>query len=453
MMKFTDTHCHLFSEYFDDISDVIERAREKGVEKIIVPATNLHNAHEVVNLCNIYPNVYCAVGIHPNDTAQWSGSEIDEIRLLAKNEKVIAIGEIGLDYHYDYSPRDKQITAFRDQLNLAIELKLPVILHNRESDADMMSIVEEFTHKGLKAHLHCFNGSVKDALTYVKLGHFISFTGNITFQKADDLRAVAKVVSLEHLLIETDSPYMTPVPFRGKRNEPNNIPLVAEKLAEIHGVSVEDIARITELNTWRFYGIGEEPKSKITYQIGQSLYINVSNRCNADCVFCGRKDAPYIHGYNLRLAKKDEPSIEEYLKEIGDPKQYKDVVFCGYGEPTIRLQIIIELARIIKAAGGKTRINTNGHGNVINKRDITGDLAETMDLISISLNSSDAESYAQIMRVSPNMYGEMLNFAKLLKTKGANVVLSIVSSVPTELEKCREIASEIGVPLRERPYF
>jgi len=452
-MKFTDTHCHLFSEYFNDIPDVIQRAKAEGVSKIIVPATNLTNAKEIVALTENYHDVYCAVGIHPHDTAQWSGTEINEIRKLAQHTKAIAIGEIGLDYYYDFSPRDKQITAFREQLNLAIELNLPVILHNRDSDADMMSIVEEFTHKGLKAHLHCFNGSVNDALSYVRLGHFISFTGNITFKKAEELREVAKVVSLEHLLLETDSPYMTPQPFRGKRNEPQNIPLVAEKLAEIHGVSIEDIARITELNTWRFYGIGEEPKSKITYQIGQSLYVNVTNRCNADCIFCGRKEQPYIHGYNLRLAKKDEPSVEDYIREIGEPNQYKDVVFCGYGEPTIRLDIITELARRIKAAGGKTRLNTNGHGNVINRRDITGELAEVMDLVSISLNSADAESYAQIMRVSPNMYGEMLDFAKLLKAKGGNVVLSIVSSVPTELEKCREIASEIGVPLRERPYF
>ena len=158
----------------------------------------------------------------------WDESLIPEIEKLAKHSKVVAIGEIGLDYYYDFSPQDQQIKAFKSQLKLALKLDLPVVIHNRDSDGDMMDIINSFCGSGLKAQFHCYNGSLVDAVEFMKMSHFISFTGNITFKKSDGLREILKHINLNHLMLETDSPFMTPVPYRGKRNEPAYVNIVAQ---------------------------------------------------------------------------------------------------------------------------------------------------------------------------------------------------------------------------------
>lgn len=190
-----------------------------------------------------------------------------------------------------------------------------------------------------------------------------------------------------------------------------------------------------------------------TYQLGESLYINVTNRCNADCVFCDRKGAATIQGYKLKMDKSEEPPAEVYNKEIGDPKRFKEIVFCGYGEPTIRWDVVKEVTRYVKDNGGKTRMNTDGHGNVINKRDITPELAGLIDTVSISLNSVYADQYAELMRVDPSMHAEMIDFAKRAKNY-TRVVMSIVelNEVDSEIAK-KFVTEEMGVEFRERPYF
>jgi TatD DNase family protein len=452
---FIDTHAHLFFENFkEDVDDVIVRAKENGVDYIVVPATDIKTAKEAISLAEKYEQIYATVGIHPHDTKDWNDSLILEIEELAKHPKVVAIGEIGLDYYYDFSPQNQQIKAFKSQLDLALKLELPVVIHNRDSDDDMMDIIQSYCGTGLKAQFHCYNGSLEDALEFMKMNHFISFTGNITFKKSDGLREILKHIDLNHLMIETDSPFMTPVPYRGKRNEPAYVTYVAKQVSEVHKLSLEDVGRITSLNTFRFFGIDSAPKTSNTYLLGNSLYINVTNRCNADCTFCRRKEDPFLRGYNLRMKKSDEPIAEIYISEIGDPKKYDEIVFCGYGEPTIRWDIVKEVAKYIKANGGKTRMNTNGHGNVINKKDITPELKDLIDVISISLNSYDPKQYAELMQVSETHFYEMKNFARLAKQYVKKVVMSVVSLDEVEIEKSRKVVEdEIGVEFRVREYF
>lgn len=456
MKNLTDTHAHLFyPDYADELDDVLARAIEAGVEKIIVPATDLASSAKVVELTKKYDIIYGTVGVHPLDSKEWTKEWLPLLEETVKNNpKIVAIGEIGLDYYYDYSPRSKQMEAFRDQLELAIKLDLPVVIHNRDSDDDMMEIIREYTPKGLRAQFHCFNAPLEHALEYVRMGHMISFTGNITFKKLEDLRRLAARIHPEHLLLETDSPFMTPVPYRGKRNEPAHVKYVAEELAKQHHLTVEDIARITAFNAWRFFKIGDPPAVSHVYPIGTALYVNVTNRCNADCVFCGRKDFPFIAGYNLGMDKIDEPDVQQYINAIGAPMQYSEIVFCGYGEPTIRWDVIKTVAGFVKENGGKTRINTNGHGNVINHRDITPEMKGLIDTVSISLNSTDAKSYAELMRVDENMYDEMLDFARKAKEFVPNVVLSVVGIPEVDIEKARTIAEDqVGVSFRVRTYF
>ncbi|AFH48845.1 TatD DNase family protein [Ignavibacterium album JCM 16511] len=452
---FVDTHAHLFYENFkDDFDDVITRAKENGVDFILVPSTDIKTAEETLKLSDKYDFIYAAVGIHPHDTKDWDDSLLTKIDHLAKHPKVVAIGEIGLDYYYDFSPKTQQIKAFRSQIELALKLNLPVIIHNRDSDEDMMEIISSYCSTGLKVQFHCFNASLSDAIEYMKMNHFISFTGNITFKKSDELRNILKHIDLNHLLLETDSPFMTPVPYRGKRNEPAFVKLVAEKIAEVHNTSVEDIAKITSLNAFRMFGIGSQPKVSFTYKLGNSLYINVTNRCNADCVFCRRKEDPFLRGYNLGMTKSEEPSAEVYIKEIGDPKKYDEIVFCGYGEPTIRWNVVKEVAKYVKEKGGKTRLNTNGHGNFINHRDITPEMKGLIDVVSISFNSFNPKQYAEIMRVDELHFYEMLDFAKKCKLFVEKVVMTVVDFDEIEIDKAKKVVEEeIGAEFRVRHYF
>lgn len=452
---FVDTHAHLFFEnYKDDIDEVLNRAKENDIDFVIIPATDLKTARESIALAEKYEQVYSTVGIHPHDTKEWNDSLIPQIEELAKHPKVVAIGEIGLDYYYDFSPKDRQIKAFKAQLDLAVKLQLPVVIHNRDSDEDMMDIVQSYCGTGLKAQFHCFNGSIEDALEYMKMNHFISFTGNITYKKSDSLRETLSKIDLNHLMLETDSPFMTPVPHRGKRNEPSFVKIVAQQVAEVHKLSIKDIGRITSLNVFRFFGIGKAPKTSFTYLLGNSLYINVTNRCNADCTFCRRKEDPFLRGYNLGMKKSEEPAAEVYIGEIGDPKIYDEIVFCGYGEPTIRWDVVKQVAKYVKDNGGKTRMNTNGHGNLINKKDITPEMKDLIDVISISLNSYDPKQYSELMQINESHFEEMKNFARLAKQYVKKVVMSVVSLDEIEIEESRKVVEdEIGVEFRVREYF
>ena len=190
-----------------------------------------------------------------------------------------------------------------------------------------------------------------------------------------------------------------------------------------------------------------------TYQIGQALYVNVSNRCNADCVFCDRKGAAIVHGCSLKMKKSQEPEAGVYIREIGDPKKFSEIVFCGYGEPTIRWEVVKQVAEQVKRQGGSTRMNTNGHGNVINHRDITPELAGVIDTVSISVNSTDASQYAALMRVEPSLHAEMLQFARKAKDF-TRVIMSVVGINEVDLAAARQLViDQIGVEFREREYF
>jgi TatD DNase family protein len=452
---YIDTHAHLFYPNFEeDLDEVISRAKENKIDYILVPATDIKTSEEVIKLTEKYEMIYGAVGVHPHDTKNWDSSFIPKIEKLAQNKKIVAIGEIGLDYYYDFSPKEKQIDAFKSQIDLALKLDLPIIVHNRDSDEDVMEIIRSYCGAGLKAQFHCFNGSLDDAMELVGMNYMISFTGNVTFKKADNLRKILQHIPPENLLLETDSPFMTPVPHRGKRNEPSYVKYVAEQIAESHKLRELDVARITSFNAFKTFGIGGRGDSVLTYKLGNALYVNVTNRCNAKCVFCKRKENPVLRGYNLGMERSEEPPSDVYIKEIGDPKEFSEIVFCGYGEPTIRWDVVKEIAKYVKANGGKTRLNTNGHGNIINKKDITPEMKGLIDIVSISLNTFDAKQYSELVGVETSYFDEMIDFAKKSKQFVEKVVMTIVSIDEVDIERARKISEEeIGAEFRVREFF
>lgn len=247
--KFIDSHAHLDDRRFDRYRDrLIKSLLENDVEAVLNPGADLKSSKKAVEIAEKYPNVYAAVGCHPHDTKYMKDETMDIFRDLAKSKKVVAIGEIGLDYHYDNSERDVQRKWFREQIRLAKELDLPYIVHDREAHGDLIKIMKEEHYDGARGVLHCYSGSVELAKEFIKLGFYISLAGPVTFRKARVPKLVAKEIPFDKLLIETDSPYLTPEPFRGRRNEPKYVRFVAEEIAEIRNVSLDEVAERTTQN-------------------------------------------------------------------------------------------------------------------------------------------------------------------------------------------------------------
>ena len=255
-----DSHVHLDDPRFDpDRSDVFSRAQEIGIEALVTIGCDVDTSRAAVELADKYPHVYATVGVHPHETRHIEDSWYEELRQLSQHPKVLAYGEIGLDYHYDHSPREIQRQRFQEQIQLAKSLALPLVIHTREAQGDTIHILQKEGASTIGGVFHCFSGDSWLAKEALDLGFFISFSGVITFPNAKPLREIVATIPLDRILVETYCPYLTPVPFRGKRNEPAHVKFVAEKIQEIHSqhgpISYETVASTTLANTKRLFKI------------------------------------------------------------------------------------------------------------------------------------------------------------------------------------------------------
>jgi TatD DNase family protein len=255
---FIDSHAHIDGHEFDaDREEIIERAKAAGVSTILNVGTGDPHSdafERAVELGKTHESIYTAIGTHPHDARLYDDAAEEKIKYLINNEHVIAWGEIGLDFHYDNSPRDVQVEVFKRQLHAAQDCDLPVVIHTREAEAETIEILQtEYEGAPRRGVFHCFSGSIELAKRAVEIGFMISFSGIVTFKKAEELREVAKQVPLDRLLIETDCPYLTPIPYRGKRNEPAYVVEVARSLADLHSVELEEMGSITTNNFNRFF--------------------------------------------------------------------------------------------------------------------------------------------------------------------------------------------------------
>jgi TatD DNase family protein len=251
-----DSHCHLdFPDFSGDIDAVVARARAAGVTHIVTISTLVKRHAEVLAIAERFPPVYCSIGTHPHHAQEELDIPVAELIRRTRHPKVVAIGEAGLDYHYQLSARDAQERGLRNHIAAARATGLPLVIHSREADADMAALLTEETGKGaFSAVLHCYTGGRELAEQAIALGLFVSFTGILTFKKSDDLRTIAKALPADRILVETDSPYLAPGPYRGKRNEPAYVVETAQVLAETRGVSLAQIARETSENFFRLFG-------------------------------------------------------------------------------------------------------------------------------------------------------------------------------------------------------
>ena len=250
---YIDTHCHLSSEDYDNIDVVISENRDAGIEKIIISGCTRDTIVESFNIASLYPDVYVTIGYHPSEA---SITTFDDIMLLEeqiKNDKVVGIGEIGLDYHYGKEDMEQQKLLFRRQIAMADRHQLPVVIHSRDATQDTIEILKEFPN--VKGVIHCFSGSLEVAKIYISMGYLLGIGGVITF-KNSNLYRVVEEIGLDSIVLETDSPYITPEPYRGQKNSSKYIPYIAKKLSEICNVSLEDVSKKTIQNTNRLFDLG-----------------------------------------------------------------------------------------------------------------------------------------------------------------------------------------------------
>lgn len=267
---YIDSHAHMFFDDFNqDIGEVLRRSRDAGVSTIVVPGTNLDTSRKAISLAESFDGVYACVGFHPHDAKDASDGALQQIEELSRHPKVVAIGEIGLDFFYDYSPREQQFDVLRKQLAIAVRRNLPVVVHTRDSVQDAIKEIKTVSEKhvgwrsvgyqrglvqGARGVFHCFSGTAEQANLLFSYGFFVSYPGIVTFKHSPALETL-KSIGCEHILLETDSPFLTPVPFRGKRNEPANIPLIANKIAEVLQITPNVVAKHASANTRHLFSL------------------------------------------------------------------------------------------------------------------------------------------------------------------------------------------------------
>lgn len=242
---FIDTHCHVLSEYYDNIDEVVNQCKKNNVNRIIVNGCDINSNKEVLELVSKYDIIYGAIGFHPTELDDFNDEYFEFLENNISNPKIVAIGEIGLDYYYDNTDKNKQKEIFKRQLDIANKYNKPIIVHSRNSIQDTYNILKEYN---LFGSIHCFSGSVEMAREFIKIGYKLGIGGIITYKNAKNIREVVKNIDLSHILLETDSPYLTPVPYRGKSNSPEYIPLIANTIADIKNISINDVSKVTTAN-------------------------------------------------------------------------------------------------------------------------------------------------------------------------------------------------------------
>lgn len=448
-----DSHAHIYyRDYAEDFDEMLQRAADAGIAAMLVVGTDIESSRQSVELAEKYPQLYAAVGIHPHDAGRVTDACYAVIRELAlSSPKVVAIGEIGLDFYRDRSPRADQEKVFRTFLRMANEIGKPVIIHDRDAHQQVLDCLrEEGTHRGV---LHCFSGDTAMATEALALGLYISIPGTITYPANEALREVVRATTIDRMLVETDCPYLSPVPYRGKRNEPAYARLAAERVAEVKGLTLEDVARITTKNVCDLFAIRLwDQSTKIAYKIRNSLYLNITNQCSNRCSFCAKFDDFTVKGHNLLLDR--EPTREEVMQAVGQPEGIDEIVFCGYGEPLIRLDLVKQVASELKGRGYRIRINTDGQANMVHGRNILPELAGMVDSISISLNAPDAGTYDQICNTPFGTAGfeAVCTFIREAQHHIPQVIASAVTLPGIDIDACRTLAESLGAEFRVREY-
>ncbi len=479
-----DSHCHLEMPVFDgDFDGVLSRMFENGVTHAVSIGSLAQNERleKTAEIIGSHDNIYTTLGVHPKSPYKDLAdiAEKFEKYYSINKRKLVAVGEIGLDYFLPALSQEdfeknkiKQKELFKFQLGLASAKELPVIIHIRDAYEDAIKILKEYAKNPdgfFGGVIHCFSSAeqaVADEM--LKMGFFISFSGNITYKKNDGLRAVSKKIPSEKLLIETDSPYLAPQIFRGKRNEPSYVRFVLDVLTAEKGVDKKKMDDLTVQNTVNLFSLEgvEGFYPAVAYKIRNSVYVNLTNKCTNRCVFCPKEQGNgsnfCVKGYNLRLKK--EPSASEVLSSIFRYYDFDEIVFCGLGEPTLRIETLKEVAEKVKkniypisSDGIKIRLDTDGLANAVYGRNIAAELGSVIDAVSISLNAQNSKIYGdicdpQITLKGINAYDSVLDFVKESKKHIKNVTVTAIDLPGIDITFIENLAKNLGVNFKLRRY-
>ncbi len=448
-----DTHCHLDLLKKEDLEETLQ---DKGLEYLITVGYDKKTIKNAIRLSEENPHVFCAIGFHPHEADKVKEEDLLWLKETAQRyPKVKALGEMGLDFYKDYSDRKKQEEVFRKQIAIAKELGLPIVVHSRQAEEETIRILKEEKAYEVGGVMHCFTGSYEFMKACLDLGFYISYSGIITYPNAQNLREVVKRTPTYRLLIETDAPFLAPQPVRGKPNKPPYIRYTAEVMAQlIPNSSFEDIERMTSENAKLLFNLSTNGrKETITYVINNKLYINLTNKCNLHCEFCQRERERnfMVKGYWVWVSR--DPSVEEVIREIGDPTKYEEIVFCGYGEPTLRFSALKEIAKWVKEKGGKVRVDTNGLMFTFLPKEKLRELKGLVDVWSVSLNAQDKETYNKVCRPAQgDAFEKVVEFIKEAVKEGFEVVATAVDYEGVDMKKTEELARSLGAKFRGRIY-
>lgn len=457
---FADSHAHLnFPKFSSDLDAVMQTATEAAVVHILSVATRLAEVESVLSICARYSNVLASAGIHPHYAGEAPDYAVEDLIAVCRHPQIVAVGETGFDLFYNRSAKDMQELVFRNHVRAAIALNLPLVIHSRDAEVETRKVMVEEGARQCGGVIHCFTGSEAMAHWALEMGFFISFSGILTFRTATDLKKIAKIVPLERILLETDAPYLAPVPYRGQRNQPAYVVNVAQTLAELRGISLAEVAQATTSNYKRLFRV-DVPLSRgadvLVYPIGQGLYINLSRGCTLHCGYCPKWTAPVVHDYDLTL--KSNPKVHEIMAAIEAmgawQTRYAEIVFCGFGEPTLRLDVLLAVAREIKSCSSiPIRINTDGLANRVYGQDITPRFKGLVDSVSVSLTAQNEAVYNRHCRPAlQGSYLAMLAFIRAVRHWVPQVVATAIEGLDgVDIEACRRIAEdELGVVFRKR---
>jgi TatD DNase family protein len=480
-MTLFDSHCHLGSPaYADDLEDVLQRAREAGVTQIVCIGSGygLGGNARAVELAHAHDGMWATVGVHPHEAEEAPPDLLDQLTELAADPKVVALGEMGLDFFRNYSPHDLQRRIFRDQLRLARRLDLPVVIHARAAEEETLQILDEERAFDVPVLIHCFTHEWGFAKQVLERGGFLSVPGVITYKTAGPLRDAVTRVPGEVLLLETDGPFLSPVPHRGQRNEPAHLAHTAAEVARVRGLAERDVARASTRAARVFFRLDrdEAPEGAVAYQIRDSIYVNLTNRCTLACTFCHKFIDFTVAGHYLNLrgyrptadeavlasriaAERGAATRSDLDTPVSDRRltDVDEVAFVGFGEPTTRLDVLIDAARQLRDDWGvkRVRLDTDGLVNLRQGRDVIPQLAEVFDAVTVSVNAPDAATYAELC---PGPFGESgwqaaLDFLEGCVDAGIPWVQGSVVGVPElDIDACCSAIERTGARFRERVY-
>jgi TatD DNase family protein len=444
-----DTHCHLhFPELCDDLDQVLDRARGAGIAGILVPSLDLPSSRVSSRIAG-ERDLWSAAGFHPNHLEEASEDNFRGIGRLCLLPQAAAVGETGLDHYRDRFPRELQLFWFQRHVHLAQALELPLVVHSRGAEEEVLDVLPR--NPPFPVILHSWNGGSEATGKAVARGFHLGFTGAVTYRRSVPA-GIFDAVPRELVLAETDAPFLPPEPFRGRRNEPAHTRETVRWIAGRWGVPVAEACSVLWENSLRAFRLHPgNRRTHLVYPMEGRLYVNLTGQCNSDCIFCVRKQRDGIGGYYLR--HRAEPSRESVLAalEAARPRDYSEVVFCGYGEPTLRPDLLAEAADAASAAGVETRLNTNGlcldHLGPLE----TADLLKRFTRVSISLNASGASEYR---RVCPGRcddgWEKLMSFIRLVGKLGIPGRLTAVSGSGADIPRVRALASRLEMPFTLR---